>query len=744
MGRGRELDTELNRVRVSVPQTAVPRAAASRMAASGNAAWVVWLAAVLVTLILPSRAHADASLDGRTLSYQNDAGTVVWSRAYPAELGPLSGPLTQDGLSWLAVGPALYAYAPDGEQRVRLDFPAEVSALDGGGGVLQATAGFGSVRQTFTVTGTVTDLQVQGRVVLPPDAGITGWLARAAAAVPQAQLVQAARQDPSNPFVHLRLARLAQLLGDRSGAVAAAQQAVNLGVPFAASVQLASQLDTAGYPAVADLALGRAARDWAARGYDPALAVSQAALRAYGDPLAELNVLLSQNKLRRADAWIRYLRLTSPRFEGYPETYARYARILDAQDRGGEADEWRQFSLSLSAGTLYNLGPGSLPALQSAARLLALALLLAILAALLSYTLHYWTVQGNDLSRLGGRWRSWLRHPLSRARRITLAYAGFGEKLVLAALLLGLLLSLSAWAWTGRVQDRLLSPVLNAGTYGGAWFYDGLDRLGLSGNPADIALIRGLASQLGGDTAAARQTYASAGSAPGACILNNLAVLSVQGGDSAQARDSFRQALAQDPGQLSASYNLGLRPQSPETGFQETLRPGQPRLCYPDQQTLIQALDTPPGDSALGLLSDPWRTLNNLPTGLPRPLQWLWVGLLLLLGTASLLWLIIPRLPGGRDAGRPPLYRLAALLLPGAALLEGAWGSVLLLGWAVTLAVLAGHLRLVPADALLGSAGPGLGTTLMVLLAVIYGLNILLFVLDEVRSARGARRTERA
>ena len=709
-------------------------------AALEKMAAVLWLAAFLAAFTLPGHAYADASLNGRTLSYQNDAGVTVWSRSYSAQLGPLSGPLTQGGLSWMAVGPALYAYAPGGEQRARLDFPAEVSALDGGGGVLQATAGFGSVRQTFTVT----DMQIQGRVVLPPDAQITGWLARAAAAVPQAQLAQAARQDPSNPFLELRLARLAQLLGDRSGAVVAAQRATTLDVPFAAAVQLASQLDTAGYPAAADLALGRAARDWAARGYDPALVVSQAALRAYGDPLAELNALLSQNKLRRADAWIRYLRLTSPRFEGYPETYARYARILDAQDRGGEADEWRQFSRSLSAGTLYNLGPGSLPALQSAARLLALALLLAVLAALLVYTLHYWTVQSSDLAPLGGRWRSWLGRPLSRARRVTLAYAGFGEKLVLASLLLGLLLSLSAWAWTGRVQERLLSPVLNAGTYGGAWFYDGLDRLGLSGNPADIALVRGLALQLGGDTAAARQTYARAGNAPGACILNNLAVLSAGGGDSAQARDSYRQALAQDPGQVPASYNLGLRPQSPETGFQEALRPGQPRLCYPDQQTLIQALDTPPGESALGLLSDPWRTLNNLPTGLPRPLQWLWVGLLLLLGAASLLWLIIPRLPGGRAAGRPPLYRLAALLLPGAALLEGAWGSVLLLGWAVTLAVLAGRLRLVPADALVGSSVPGLGTTLLILLAVIYGLNILLFVLDEVRSARAARRARRS
>ncbi|MGY2895119.1 hypothetical protein [Deinococcus sp. UYEF24] len=699
----------------------------------------VLVQAVALTLALAGPVHADASLSGRTLSYQNDDGSTAWSRSYPPELGVLSGPLTQDGLSWLAVGPALYAYAPNGEQRVRLDFPAEVSALDGGGGTLQATAGFGSVRQTFTVN----DMRIQNRVVLPPDAGVTGWLARAAAAVPQAGLAEAAQQDPANPFLEVRLARLAQAQGDRYGAVSATQRAVSADVPFAASVQLASQLETAGYPAAADLALDRAARDWAARGYDPALVVSQETLRAYGDPLTELNVLLAQNKLRRADAWIRYLRLVSPRFEGYPDTYARYARILDTQDRGGEADEWRQFSRDLSAGTLYNLGPGSLLILQGAARVLTLALLLAILAAQLGYTAHYWAVQGADLAPLGGRWRGWLRHPLSRARRITLAYAGFGEKLVLASLLLGLLLSLSAWVWTSRVNGRLLDPALSAGTYGGAWFYDGLDRLSLSGSPADIALIRGLASQLDGDTAAARQTYAAAGNTPGACIQNNLGVLSALGGDSAQARDSYRQALAQDPGQVPASYNLGLHPQSPETGFQESFRSTQPRLCYPDQQTLIQALDTPPGASALGLLRDPWTALNSLPSGLPRPFQWLWVGLLLLFTAASLLWLLVPRLPGGLAAGRPPLYRVTALLLPGSALLEGAWGSVLLLGWACTLAVLAGHLRLISAGSLLGAGGPGLAAFLMVALAGIYALNILVFVLDELRTARSVRRAER-
>ncbi|WP_425146810.1 hypothetical protein [Deinococcus sp.] len=689
----------------------------------------------LLAFLLTGGVQAEASVQGRTLSFQDAAGRTTWTRRYPAALGTLLGPLSQDGLNWLAVGPALYAYADDGEQRVRLDFPAEISALDQGGGTLQVTGGFGSVRQTFSVS----NMQIQGRVVLPPDPAVTGWLRRAALAVPQPELPQAASADPSNPFLHLRLARLAQLRGDRYGEVSAAQQAVTAAVPFAASVQLAADLDSAGFPSAADLSLDRAARDWAARGYDPALPVSQEALRAYGDPLLELNTLLSQNKLRRADAWIRYLREVSPRFEGYPAVYARYARMLDAQDRSGEADEWRQFSRRLSAGTLYNLGPGALPILRDAFRVLALALLLAVLAALLSFAAHYWSVQGRDLAALGGRWRAWLLHPLSRARRVTLAYAGFGEKLVLVSLLLGLLFVLSGWVWTSRVDARLHAPALNAGTYGGAWFYDGLDRLELAGEARDIALIRGLAAQLDASAALARQSYSRAlGSA---CVLNNQGVLAAGAENTAEARDSYRQALALDPGLPAAAYNLGLHPSDPESAFQARFRPAQPRLCYPDQQALIGALDLTPGSETLGLLRAPWVALSGLPTGLPGPLQWLWIACLLLLLAACLLWLLVPRLPQATLAGRPGLYRLLALLLPGAALLEGAWGSVLLLGWALTLSALLGLSGWWRLNALLGAAGPELRTLLLGTLALVYLLNIVVFVLEEVRVARRGRRT---
>ena len=225
-----------------------------------------------------------------------------------------------------------------------------------------------------------------------------------------------------------------------------------------------------------------------------------------------------------------------------------------------------------------------------------------------------------------------------------------------------------------------------------------------------------------------------------ACILNNLGVLAAQAEDTAQSRDSYRQALALDPGQIPASYNLGLNPQNPASAFQARFRPKQPRLCYPDQQTLIQALDLAPGSSALGLLRDPWNSLNRLPTGLPRVLQGLWVAALLLLGAACLLWLLVPRLPQANASRRSATYRLLALLLPGAALLEGAWGSVLLLGWALTLCTLLGLSGGWRLDALLGAAGPGLRTLMLGILAFIYVLNIVAFVLEEVRAARQQRR----
>jgi hypothetical protein len=150
----------------------------------------------------------------------------------------------------------------------------------------------------------------------------------------------------------------------------------------------------------------------------------------------------------------------------------------------------------------------------------------------------------------------------------------------------------------------------------------------------------------------------------------------------------------------------------------------------------------------VGVWRNPWGSLTQLPTGLPRAVQWLWVGLLLLLGASSLLWLLLPRLPGNGEHRRRPLALLAALLLPGSAFLDGAWGSVLLLGWASTLSLLLARLGLSARPS--GQATPELTrllaearTPLLLTLALIYALNLLVLVLTEAAAARRDRRARR-
>ena len=682
---------------------------------------------LLLCALLGVSAQAAAVLDGRRLSFEQ-GGQILATQQFPEALGDLTGPVSQGNATWLGIGPALYRFDEKGVATARLDFPDMISSLDSSGGVLRVTAGPSAAQDSYSVVGN----QIQERVVFVPDIRVTGWLARAADAVPESELAQAAAADPTNPFVALRLARQARQQGDLFTALSQTQRAASIPLPFAASVQLAARMEAVGSPSAANLLLSRAARDFAARGYDPALPISREALSAYGDPLGELGVLLSGNRLERAEVWIRYLRQTTPRFEGGPQLYERYAALLDTQGRSGEAEEWRAFSRSLSAGTLYNLGPNALLTLRDAARLCAAALLISVLAAGLTLMARAWRVQGKDTAALGGRHLSVLRHPLSRLRRSTLAYAGLGEKLVLLSLLAGLLVSLSAWTWAAQTQARLQAPALNMGTYGGAWFYGGLDELNLRPG-RDTALLRGLAAQLDGDDTAARRLYET--DPVSACAQNNLGTLAQQRGDTAQARELWRASLSAVPESLAPAYNLGLEPAAPEAAFQREFR-STPRLCYPDQRVRVSAISGSLAAQLQRLALSPWDALVGTPTGLAAPLQWLWAALLLLACLLSVVWLLTPAPPSARVMGRPLLFRLLALLLPGTALLDGAWGAVLLLTWAAALV------------SALQSAGrlalpylPGVPEVVwFTALIVVYSLNTLGLGLEEIRAARLRRR----
>ncbi|SMB88763.1 hypothetical protein [Deinococcus hopiensis] len=693
------------------------------------------LGTVLGAALLLGSSAAETVLVGRALRGEDDAGHVRWSREYPAVLGDLTGPLLSGGTAYLGVGPVVYAVAGDGTLQARYDLPGQVTSLDATGGTVRvSTSGTGYVER-FTLGSPGQGGDVQERVVFPPEPAVTGWLQGAAALVPEARLNQAAADDPLNPFLALREAGAAAQRGDRYATLNAVRRALAGDLPFPAWVQLAAVLDARGFPAAADLALDRARRDAAARGYDPEIRVSRAALFAYGNPSGYLGTLLAQGRLQRAEVWMRYLRDLFPRFEGGDALYARYAALLDAQGRSGEAEEWRAFSRELRAGTLYNLGAEGPRQVRASLRLVTLSLLLALCAALLTLTARAWRVQGEDTRALGGRWAAWVRHPLSRTRRVAVLYGTVGERLMVTALAAGLLVSVAGWQWANTTAARLQAPALNAGTYGGGWFAARLDELNLRPG-ADTALLVGLAAQLGGDDSAARQRYAQA---PGnACALNNLGVIAQGRGDPPQARELYRQALAARPDLAAAAANLGLRPRTPGTAFQDAYRPGVPRLCYPDDRSLVRAVN---GDLSVTLLRDLRAPLAVLAPGLGRSarLGWAFLAALALLALLALS-LVIPRPQGAGRQGRPAGYRLAAVLLPGSALLDGAWGGVLLLVWAALVAGLALQTGVVGPAFAAALLPPGALPLLLALLVTSYALNAAALIRAELRFSRQRRR----
>lgn len=278
---------------------------------------------------------------------------------------------------------------------------------------------------------------------------------------------------------------------------------------------------------------------------------------------------------------------------------------------------------------------------------------------------------------------------------------------------------------------------MNAGTYGGGWGAARLGDLGLRPGP-DAALLSGLAAQLDGDDTAARERYAQAADDP--CARNNLSVIAQARGDAPQAREGYRAALADRPDLAAAAYNLGLDPGTPGTDFQRALRPGQPRLCFPDDRSLARAVGGDLGVTLGRLAGEPLAAGQTL--GSPR-LGWAFLGALVLVAALGLS-LLVPRPAGADGQGRPAAYRLAALLLPGAALLDSPWGAVLLLAWSgavVALAPLAGLARFAPP---LDPADPAVRAAFLALLAATYALNTAAFVAAEVRHARAHRRAAQA
>lgn len=642
---------------------------------------------------------AQAALEGRSLLYQQDKNTV-WQRDFAAGLGALIGPVNLNDTVYLGIGPTVYAWNERGRLLGRADLPANVSSLDASGGVVRVSVSDDNYSENFTLGEPKNlSLPVAERVVFLPKKEVTNWLIRAANSVPESRLSQAIADDPSNPFLLLRQAKLARRDGQATSyeTLRNLRKTLLVPLPFYALTQLAVKLDDLGLPSAADFALSRARQDAAQRGIDPEIPISREALIAYGDPVGYIGTLLKQGRDLRAEVWMQHLRELHPLVTGSSALYLRYANQLEARGRSGEAAEWRQFDRSLRAGTIYNLGSNDTEFLRQAAKLAAQGLSLGLLVALLSLTMRSRRSESVQIKALGGQLRAW-RYPLRRLRQTALAYAHLSERFMLLTLSVLLLLAMTGWKWSISTQAALSSPALNIGTYGGGWQVAQLSELSLRNIP-ETQFLRGLAAQLDDDGNIARSLY---NKMQGACALNNLGVIAQQNDDNAGARELYRAALARRPEQTSALYNLGLRTPDPYSAFQKKYRPQQARICLPDRRTLSQVVNGDVGITLRQVFFSPFEALLTTEgrTRLNLAIVAAW-----LLSLILLLSLALPRTPLISSVGTHahisrnlkaaveasksapfvmPWLSIWTVFLPGTGLLRQPWGGMLLITWAVS------------------------------------------------------------
>ena len=684
--------------------------------------------------LLGGLARAEVTLEGRTLANREDDRTV-WHVNFPQSMGSLIAPVAFRGNTYVGVGPAVYALNAEGQMLGRADLPAPVTALDAASGAVRVTTQGNGYTEQFTLNTPTTGflIPVEERVVLPPDPAVTQWLSRVADSIPASEVNHWAEVFPGNPFLALRKAQQAQRQGDSYAALNSVRRALSLQMPFPAWTQLAVKLDTAGFPTAADLALERAKRDAATRGIDPEIPVSRDALKAYGNPAGYAAILISQNRLPRAQVWMSFLRDVYPQFEGHDALYQRYATLLETQDRAGEAEEWRQFARNQRSGSLYNLGSDDTATLRDTARLATIALLISLIAALFTLAARAWRTQQEDTRTFGGRYRSMWQRPMTRARLNLMSYASFSERLMLFTLGTALLVTLGGWQWANQTRQGLQAPALNMGTYGGGWYAANVENLNLRVTP-DTAILAGLAAQLDGDSTTARESFLQAGQ--DACALNNLGVISQERDDKPQALEYYRTALALRPDLNAAQYNVGLNPAAPGTDYQKKYRPDQPRLCYPDRRNVARMVS---GDLSVTLRRDLLNPLNFLQ-GDPSGQRLGWV---ILAAFAHLLLLafllLIPRVATSARLGRPAAYRLLAFLLPGAGLLNSPWGGVLLVTWAALVTTLLPLTGLVRFPLLINPQDPTTRNLILSALLGTYIVNTVVLSLIEARFLRVKR-----
>jgi hypothetical protein len=430
--------------------------------------------------------------------------------------------------------------------------------------------------------------------------------------------------DPTNPFLHLAAARAATTPTDRDAAVDAA---IESATTFYDLAHLARAFAADRDFDAADRAMERAAADFVARGYDPALLTEPRVHERYGFPLMPLQHALARGDGDAARLWATWTyALSGSDLPGVGSALRAHATDLAERGERTEAAAWRERAAERTNTSATDLIGRAAAALGGAGATAAGALLVALLALHLTLVAKYARAravavrQAREAGRRVPAW-PWLR---------TIRYTGFTEKLVAITLLVAVLVVVALAGWVQRTEPAMA-----------------LVRSGHLGAPALSVLLADPASD-----------------------AHSVAWVAAYRADREGDADAARRSL--DTAGPAAE------------GARAALGRGEPVPTPPP--AVLRASVGGGWPHAIGsIFTDPRRLLDDSARldGIPR---WLWPTLVVLFALVVVLHVValfVPRPRLARHAPRPVAYHLLALLLPGSGQADELYGALLLIPWAV-------------------------------------------------------------
>jgi tetratricopeptide (TPR) repeat protein len=646
--------------------------------------------------------------------------------------------------------------------------PPQLEFLADGSSIVAKDASNGKITQRFYLSGQVKTLEPTAtgyRATVQPIAGVeeiflleNGKILERVVFAPSSALLETVNRgwrekvigdpvafwreksnlDNTNPLLKVQLGLALQKSNQTEAAKTAFSQALDVNVPFYVSLRVAQEFEKANLPDLADTALARAKVNYAISGYDPGFAVSKTVLAAWGNPLETAKSLFKSNNPKRAEAWLAYLRDTSPHFPGAGTVFLEYAVWLDGQNRAGEARQVREFITDLDKGSVFRFGDAGLIRLSAFALAGAAVALVAFLLLQFVLLLKYWSQQTKDLMPFGGRFGAIGRAPFTRLRHSLPAYYTFTEKLVLLVLLLTTVVGVGVWQYSDQADKWLKQTFLTQGTAGGTNYFQALNSV-----PQPTAdYLRGLGLHLSNDLDGAITAYRNSGEIAGAA--NNLGVILASRGDKAGSEREFQRAAGL--GSRVANQNLGSSIVGYRAAFHAAYRKGTAMLEVPSAEELVLIRFGTLEQEFRRMIQDPWSYWLALRFGLPFWAHQALGALILMIVVLSVFWLFIPRVASARLAPRSVLYHLGAILIPGSGLADEVWGILLLPPSIAVVALIAIEWYQLPfAESILqGSSILGLTNLpplldlktnwqyLLIALAVIYAVNVLAWILETL------------